>query len=103
MHGGDVDPYSEASRRSGNGDCAAMTPGVMPQRRSALRLVEERLRRVQLAADVGAFDLDLATNALLVTPHVATLFGRDPRPAALSFDDCEQAVAPEDVAALRDA
>src|SRR5262249_17287863 len=77
--------------------------GTVPLRQGALRLAEDRLQRVQRAAGVGAFDLDLVTNALLVTPQVAILFGRETAPQNLTFADYEKAIIPDDVAAVRDA
>jgi PAS domain S-box-containing protein len=85
---------------------ATTTPAITstaPLQPSALRLAEEHWSRIQQAAGVGAFELNLVTNALVVTPHVATLFGLDLNAAAMTLADCERAILAEDLATWRDA
>jgi PAS domain S-box-containing protein len=65
-----------------------------------LRATEERFRVAQAAGGIGWFEWDLATNELEWTPHVAALFGFDPKSPPQRFADWEAAIFVDDVPKL---
>ena len=68
-----------------------------------LRGTEERFRIAQVAGGIGWFEWDLATNTWERTPHVAVLFGFDPKIPRPSFADWQPAIFIDDVPKLRSA
>jgi PAS domain S-box-containing protein len=61
----------------------------------SLRL-DESLSLVGAASSIGAFELDFASGQWAWTPHVATLFGRDPHALPATFEDSLRTVFPDD-------
>jgi PAS fold len=61
----------------------------------SLRL-DESLSFVGAASSIGAFELDFASGQWAWTPHVATLFGRDPHALPATFEDSLRTVFPDD-------
>jgi PAS domain S-box-containing protein len=61
----------------------------------SLRL-DESLSLAGAASGIGAFELDFASGQWTWTPHVATLFGRDPRALPATFEDSLRTVFVDD-------
>ena len=66
-----------------------------------LQLTEEQLRRAENIADIGVFELDLASGDWATTPHVAVLFGIEPHSAKQSLAAWEQTIFIDDRLKLR--
>jgi PAS domain S-box-containing protein len=62
---------------------------------------EEQLRLLEATAGTGVFELDLTTERVLTTPHVAVLFGFDPGVPRPQLSDWETAIFVDDVPKLR--
>lgn len=73
---------------------------AVKQLQNRAELAEERYRRSLDCAGVGAWDLDLASNALHWSESVAPLFGQAPCELATTYESFLAAVHPDDRAGL---
>jgi PAS domain S-box-containing protein len=76
-------------------------PGAGGRVQTSLHLTEERLQLAEETAGIGAFDLDLASDTWLTTPHVAVLFGFDPDVAMPTLAEWTKAIFFDDRPKLR--
>jgi PAS domain S-box-containing protein len=66
-----------------------------------LQATEERFRIAQVAGGIGWFEWDLETDAWVWTPHVAALFGFDPKTPRPQWANWQPAIFIDDVQKLR--
>ncbi|MEJ0015809.1 MAG: PAS domain S-box protein [Acetobacteraceae bacterium] len=69
--------------------------------RTDLRLTAEQLRVAEETAGIGIFELDLRSGRWITTPHVAWLFGFDPRGAGRTLVEWEEVILADDRLKLR--
>ena len=83
-------------------ETAERTWGAIERARAeaALRESEERLRVALTAADAGAWEWDLATNANVWSDQLWRLYGLDPHCCEPSFDAWRQTIHPDDRVAI---
>ena len=70
------------------------------QAEEALRKSREMLIQTKQLAQVGSWQLDVASNQLTWSEETFRIFGRDPQSFAFSYDEFLKAVHPEDRAAV---
>lgn len=94
--------YLATDRRMKNGGIAGLRIDItaLKQAQAALRESEERLDRAQAIAEIGSWELDLATRRYIWSKELYRIRGLDPAAFAPDFDNVSPFVHPDDLDAV---